>query len=240
MPQNKKNKKNKKNKTKHPRQNEAGNVFIIILLGVALFAALSYTMSRGMRGENTRKMSEQQAVLKASTILDSGQKFERAVNRLRRQNISENDISFDQAIVAGYDHTPVQPDGNKVFHPNGGSVSWQSPPEDANDGSDWFFTGETCIADLGSGATGCDTDGSTRNEELVAVLPNIDEAVCTEINDKLGITDIPADTGGGASTTLYQGDFDDGTEIILTGGPFEAACFSRGGNNFFYQVLIAR
>lgn len=228
------------NKLNQTRKREAGNVFIIILLGVALFAALSYTMSRGMRGENTRKMSEQQALLKASTILDSAQKFERAVNRLRRQNISENDISFDQAIVAGYDHTPAQADGNKVFHPNGGSISWQYPPEDANDGSAWFFTGETCIADIGSGATGCDSDGSTRNEELLAVLSNVNEAVCTEINDRLGITDIPADTGGGADTTLYQGNFDDGTEIILAGGPFEAACFSRGGNNFFYQVLIAR
>ena len=50
----------------------------------------------------------------------------------------------------------------------------------------------------------------------------------------------PADTGGGASATKFTGTFGDDKEIILAGGPLETACFSRGGNNYFYTVLLAR
>ena len=216
---------------------ESGNVFLIILMGIILFAALSFSISRGMRSDTTSNLSNQEASLAAADILAYAQKTERAVNRLRRKGVSENDISFDQSYVAGYAHG--QPDTHKVFTTTSGAASWQSPPEGANDGSDWTFTGETCIADMGTGATGCDSD-AVSNEELIAALDNIDTTVCTEINDRLGITGILADTGGGVDTTKYQGTFADGTEIILTGGPFSAACFSRAGNNYFYFALIER
>ncbi|MCB9981246.1 MAG: hypothetical protein H6860_02470 [Rhodospirillales bacterium] len=221
------------------RSGEAGNVFVLILLGIVLFVALSLSISRGMRSDTTSNLSKQEAALAASDILAYAQKVERAVNRLRRKGVSENDISFDQAFVAGYNHTPAVADTNKVFNADGGAISWKSPPEGSNDGSEWFFTGETCIADLGTGATGCDTD-SIANEELIAVLPNVVDIVCEEINKRLNISAIPADTGGGASTTKYQGSFSDDTEIILAGGPFNAACFSDGANNHFYSILIAR
>ena len=94
-------------------------------------------------------------------------------------------------------------------------------------------------SDIGTGATGCDTD-SIANEELIIVLPNIVDIVCEEINKRLNISGTPVDTGGGASSTKYQGSFADGTEIILPGGPFNTACFSDGTNNHFYSVLIAR
>lgn len=118
-------------------------------------------------------------------------------------------------------------------------MRWQSPQDSANDGSEWLITGETCIPDLGTGTTGCQSD-SLQNEELLFVLPNIDLALCEEINNSLNITGVPADAGSGADTTQFQGSFSDGTNINLPGGPFETACFSRGGNNFFYSVLIAR
>ncbi len=220
------------------RQSEQGNIFIIILMGIILFAALSFSISRGMRSDTTSNLSNQESALAASDILAYAQKIERAVNRLRRRGISENDISFDQTFVAGYTHG--QPDTNKIFTTTGGAVSWQSPPAGANDGSDWIFTGATCIADVGTGATGCDSDADISNEELIATLGNVDTAVCTEINDRLNISGIVADTGGGASTTKYQGAFADGTEIIMAGGPFTAGCFSRSGNNHFYYALIER
>lgn len=219
---------------------ESGNVFLIILIAVILFAALSFSISRGLRSDNTANLSKQETALAAADILAYAQKLERAVNRLRRKGISENDISFDQNFVAGYDHTPAQADTSKIFTPSGGAVSWQSPPAGTNDGSDWIFTGKTCIADLGTGATGCDADADISNEELIATLANIDTAVCTEINKRLNISAIPADTGGGVDTTKYQGSFADGTEIILPGGPLSAACFSRAGANHFYFVLIER
>lgn len=223
-----------RNKNRH----EDGNVFIFILLGIVMFVALTLTLTRGMRGETAGTMTAQKAALAAADILDYAQRIEHAVDFLRRRGISESDISFEQDSDTDYS-AHARPDSSKIFHADGGKATWKKPPAGANDGSDWYFIGTTCIADLGAGATGCDTD-SVSNEELLAVLANIDPIVCQDINRRLGITGIPADTGGGASGTKYIGTFADGTEIILAGGPFSTACFSRGGSYYFYTVLLAR
>lgn len=218
---------------------ESGNVFLIILVAVVLFAALAFTISRGFRSSTTTTMSDREIALAATDIITYAQQVSRGVDRLRRKGVSENDISFDQSDVSGYTHSSPQPDSNKVFNPSGAGVTWKSPQAGANDGSSWVFTGATCIGDMGTGATGCDSDTDS-NEELIAVLPNVIDDLCTEINDRLSISSIPADTGGGASSTKFTGSFADGTEIILAGGPYNEACFSRGGNNYFYSVLLVR
>lgn len=218
---------------------QSGNVFFIILIGIAMFAALAMVISRGMQGQSTHAMTDRDAELAAVDILSYTQRLERAVNFLRRHGISESDISFVNNEVSGYAHSPVQPDSNKIFHLSGGKASWQNPPGGANDGSDWIFTGGSCIADVGNGATGCDSD-TADNEELIVVLPAVSMNVCTWIDKKLGISSIPADGGGGYSTTKFTGTYGDDTEIIPAGSSYETACVSYGGSYYFYSVLIAR
>lgn len=222
----------------NPRNSERGNAFIFILLGIALFAALAFTISRGMQGTTATTMSSRDAELAATDILAYAQRLERGLSTLRRKNISENDIDFDNGIVTGYAHTPVQPDANKLFNAVGGGVSWQSPPPGVNDGSEWHFTGATCIPDLGTGMAGCSSDGDS-NEELIVVLPNVNQVVCERIDAKLGIAPIPTDGGSGYSTTKFTGSFTDGTAIVLP-TPYSTACFTDGTDYFFYSVLLAR
>ena len=218
-----------------PYNTEAGNVFLIILIGIVLFAALSFSLARGFRSETTNNLTDREAALAASDILGYAQRVERAVNKLRRNSVSENDLSFDQATAAGYNH--AQPDNHKVFNTAGGAITWQEPPVGANDGTTWHFTGESCIPDLGNGDSTCATD-TTANEELMIILPNVDTGVCTEINDRLNIIGIPASTQS-FDATQFTGTFQDGTAISGTSAA-RTACFSNGGNNHFYSVLIER
>lgn len=217
---------------------ESGNVFLFILIGVVLFAALGFSVSRGFRSNTTSTLSKREAALAAADIFDYAQKVERAVNLVRRRGCSENEISFENDIVSGYDYSTR--DECKIFGSTGGSISWTSPATGVNDGSEWVFTGATCIADLGTGATGCDSDTDTSNEELFILLGDVDDMVCDRINNSLSISSIPTDTGGGLSSTKFIGDFADGTEIILSGGPYSSACFSDGSDNYFYTVILAR
>ncbi|MCF8495547.1 MAG: hypothetical protein K9G62_02640 [Alphaproteobacteria bacterium] len=217
---------------------QSGNVFLFILIGVVLFAALGITVSRGLRSNTTTEMSNREALLAAADILDYAQRLSRAVERLRRKNVSENDISFDNPAVPGYAHTPAQPDAHQVFLVAGGAMGWQAPAPRVNDGSPWFFTGSTCIAGVGTGAAGCSTD-SISNEELLAILFNLKQNVCEKINDKLGISGIPTDSGDGFSSAQFTGAFEDDT-IVNPGSVYESACISQGGNYYFYHVLIAR
>lgn len=226
----------------HPssaRSHERGNIFVFILIGIVLFAALSMTISRGMQTQTSSNMSAREVELAAVDIISYSQKIERAVNRMRRSGVSENNISFSNSVVTGYTHGSPQADTNKIFNKSGGGLQWQSPANGVNDGSEWIITGSTCIADVGTGATGCDSDSSS-NEELLLVLPNVKESVCEKIDEKLGISSIPADSGGGPAGTKFVGTFADDTEIIPAGSSYTTACISYGGNYYFYTVLIER
>jgi hypothetical protein len=225
------------------KRQERGNVFLFILLGIVLFAGLSFVISRGFQSEGTQKISDRRAELAASDIMAYVQKLERGINKIRNKSISENSISVEHNGAFVNTACDAAPDasfpGCQLFNSAGGAITPQDPGKDAHDGSDWFFTGSTCIGGLGTGTTGCDSDGSS-NEELLVILPNVNASVCTELNKKLNITGIPADTGGSYSTTPFTGGFADGTEIILAGGAYSAACFSNTGSNHFYYTLLAR
>lgn len=226
------------------RSNESGNVFLFILIGIVLFAAISFVMSRGFQSEGTSKMSQRQADLAAADIMNYAQRVQRGISQIRRQSISENDLSLE--FDGNFINTNCDAPGDdffpdcQVFNPQGGRVSEVSPPAGSNNGTNWYFTGHTCIADIGTGDGTCESD-SISNEELLIVLRNLDQDVCTAINQRLNITGIPADSGGGFSTTAFVGTFADDTELIVAGGPFESACYNNGSGVFhFYSVLIAR
>lgn len=220
---------------------QSGNVFVFILLGVVLFAALAFTMSRGFRSDTTSKMSDREITLAASDILSYVQRLEQAVNVVRGKNVSESDISFENPIINGYAHTPAVADTHKVFHADGGRASWQAAQKGSNDGSPWVITGASCIVGLGTDVAGCSGGSdSTSNEDLIVLLANVDAGLCAEIDKRLNITTgIPADAGTGLSTTPFTGTFSNGTELTLTPAR-PSACFSRGGNNYFYSVLLQR
>jgi hypothetical protein len=218
---------------------ENGNVFMFILLGVVLFGALAFVMSRGFRTDTTIAMTQRQAELLAIDILSYGQQLERAVGTLQRKGISESDISFFNESVAGYDHTPAEEDFQKVFHPAGGGLTWKTAPPNANDGSPWDFTGSNCITDVGTGGTGCSANSISTDEDLIAVLPNVNATVCAAINKRLGIDPMPSNGGAAYSAVKFTGDFADGSEIDL-GAKYNAACYEEGTAHDFYYVLIAR
>jgi hypothetical protein len=223
------------------RKQESGNVFLFILIGIVLFAAITYVMSSSMSSQGTSRLSARQADLAVSEVMDFTRKLERAVNTMRRNGISESDISFENGgsfvNASCNDASDQNFPACQIFNPLGAGLSMQDIPPNINDGSAWHFTGRTCIE--GGSATGCDTDGVS-NEELLAVLPNLDEQVCTLINQRLNITSIPADTGGGYSSSAFTGTYSDDSEIILAGGPYSSACFSRLGSFHFYTLLIQR
>lgn len=225
---------------KYNASSQSGNVFIFILLGVVLFTALAFTMSRGFRGDTTSRMSEREITLAASDMLSYVQRLERAVTALRNKGVSESDISFENALVPGYAHSPAQPANHQVFSPAGGGASWQVAPQGANNGSPWIITGETCVVGLGGDEAGCSSGGNTTaNEDLILALTHVDGGLCAELNKRLNISGIPADTGTGVSTAQFTGDFDNGTQLILTPAR-RTACFSNGGVNYFYSVLLQR
>lgn len=254
-------------KTKSPppyRNKEAGNALLFILLGVVLFASLTFVMSRGFGTEGTSKISDRRAELAASDILAYSKKIENAVNRLRQNNCSESDLNFDTPALTGYDNTNAPADGScDIFSSEGGRVSYQAPQKDWNDSAfdpspfynEWAFIGSSSVYDVGTVKGSCNS-ASNRNAcvELFLLLPYVKKELCMKLNDKLGIPntgdDAPRDAGlnavkftGTFSYTPYELGNEAGTSVNLRGK--NSGCYSvkRGTGEIvhhYYQVLLAR
>ncbi|MCK6418113.1 MAG: hypothetical protein L6Q57_04135 [Alphaproteobacteria bacterium] len=221
---------------RHP-SSESGSIFLMILIGVVLFAALAFTLTRSMRSQTTSSLTGRQAEIAASDILTYAQRVQNAVERVRRHNCSENDISFENDVVAGYTHAVAPPDRCKIFHAQGGALGWQDPPAGVNDGSAWFFSDNNRFTGHGDDAI----------NDLALFLPNLDYGVCMALNEGLGIdlaADPPVSADAPDVTTKATGLFTASTTDIGPGtagfSAFPSGCFSNGGAYYFFNVLMAR
>ena len=180
-------------------RSERGSAFFYILLGVVLFGTLAFTVSRGMRGQQTSAMSERQAELAVSELLDYAQKIEHTVNRLRRNGCSENEISFDNSFAAGYSNANSPVDNScHIFHQNGGGINYKTPNGNSLDQSQqgvgihygvYQFHGLSQVENVG---TDC---GLTNCTELTVMVLNLKESLCRKINEKMiGTSTISTDS----------------------------------------------
>ena len=222
---------------------ESGNVLFIILIAVALFGALNFVVGNMLRGGNPQAISEQKASILADEILAQARDIRQTVQNLRISNgCGDDDISFENPITAGYEHSPVADDECKVFHPDGGGLNYIAPPEEwletSQSGNTGYaevrFVGKPAVLDIGSG-----------EKELIMFVNFVKQPICLAINDKSGIINTsgapPVDVGAVDTTTLFQGSYLSGSGLNaseISGKLY--GCVSSGTNNFFYQVLIVR
>ena len=159
------------------KNKQNGSVFFYILIAIVLFAALSYALSQNSRSGST-VMTIQQTKVAAQNIIEQGDIVSNAVQKLILRNLPANQISFENNVVSGYDLATCTENLCKVFNINGGSLNWTYPPENVNNAENWIYTGEVAIAG----------NGFDLRNDITMILPNINQAVCQEINFKLGHT----------------------------------------------------
>ena len=215
----------------------------MILIAIALFAALSFAVSGMLGGGQTSAISDDKAGIHATEILDYAATIRRAVQTMRIDGCADTEISFENDFVSGY--TNGTNTSCQVFHPNGGGINWQSPATGLNDGSEWVFTGDNYMDNVGVG-------GGGDNSELTMVLPNVNETVCLAINEKLALETTltpPQDanccirdtvayaftgTYGGSASGVWHSNQD------FQGVPNVCALKNNGTDHVFIQTLIAR
>lgn len=228
---------------------ESGNVLFYILIAVALLAALTFAVSHSNRN-NSDILSDERARLFASEIIEFGNNMASAVSQLRLRGVAVDDLCFDDTNwgVNDYDHSPACSDDlNKIFHVSGAGIIWSEAPSEAMDSTAtpdnlWHIYGDNEVEQVGTtcGAAGC--------ADLVLITDELQENVCRQINDLLGISAfdaaLPSDTDIGE--TRYVGAFGYSASIadevggaILSGKT--SGCFENTTDNefVFYKVLIA-
>lgn len=232
-------------------KSQAGNVFVIILGGVFLFGALMFTFSRsGSKGSGN--LTKQQTKIIAQEIISYANMVESAVNRVRRNGCSENEINFDNAVVAGYSNTGAPIDGScDIFSATGGKIDYTAPDPAAFDSGssanfsfgEHFFTGGNVAPEM---------EDPARNE-LLYMINFLKRDVCVEINNNVNVdnpSNNPPDEATGicaAAGHKFTGAYGSGAcgidAIAPLLGKFSACIETLADGNesyTFYHVLLAR
>ncbi len=222
--------------------NEQGSIIIWIFIFVALFAALSFTVSQGSRtgGEN---LSREKATLAASEILDYATALKRNIHELQINGCSDTEISFENAFISGYSNTNSPADNScHIFDLNGGGLKYI---EFSIDNFDTTYSAQSDYQEnVFSGNVAVEGVGTTA-QDLVLIIPYLRESICTEINNKMGVgSTMPVDIytatkfTGSYSASANPGIGDDDTLLedkLAFCARREAATW-----HYFGQVLIAR
>ncbi len=228
------------------KNQEKGSILFYILIAVALFAALSYTVSQMMRGG--ADLGAQNKTVLVDDLLDYSRSLKETIQTLRIMNeCQEDEISFERSPFDGSDTPYVNASAPSdfschVFHPQGGGIGNANPLEDIS-ASSYVFTGVFGVTDIGSDS----------NAELTMILRGISAETCRLINEKIGVAAPQTDEMPNTNfiTSTFQGSYslDGGVgSNIGTGNAIydntPIGCFyednATAGEYIFYQLLIPR
>lgn len=222
----------------------SGNVLFLILIAVALFAALSYTVTQSSKGGGGG-VEQDKLKIKASRIIQYASSIEQAVMRLILINkCSVDQVSFESSSISGSPANPNAPADSSchVFNSNGGAVPVQAE----------FFThawdqisGTSQVLNVGSSCNNASCSDMTYHIHL-----GQDKALCEAINKRLNIDTVSGNLPAhdGISLTWYAGTFTHSGRVLgnsaasLPLAGQRTACHFDANNSFyaFYHVVLER
>jgi hypothetical protein len=219
---------------------ESGNALIYVLIAIALFAALSMTLTRQTDSNEAEQLSEEKAELLATQLISTTAQMKSAVDQMLFSGSQINDLNFDLPTAATFDSGDVI---HKVYHPQGGGIT---PPRlvaqtiqqvSVNLEAGWYM-GRFNNVDW----------TATTGEDVILVAHQINPQICGIINEKInGSRTIPV-----ISSSLNIVFVDDalysGTNVALTTGTgnicvecqnMAALCVSNSAQTAysFYTIL---
>lgn len=162
---------------------ESGNAVLMILLGVALFGALSYTFMRGSQS-GQGNLTSNQAKLAAQEILDYSQTIDRAVNKLLQKGCSEIELNFAGFSPNISSNPNAPPDGHcDIFTSSGANVAYKLFPES-------YFNPRTASTHLRIREPVLPGIGTTKSD-LTLAIPFFSTEICMKINELVGVQNLP-------------------------------------------------
>jgi len=244
-------------KTLNHDYREKGNVFFYILIAVALFAALSYAVSRNNTG-STDIFTEEQAKLAAQEIIEYGNTVANAVQKLRLRgckveashlqgatvNLGLIAINFGNDINQRVDNTPIHMEEDFTATPSDGSCSVFN----SNGGNINAFTHTNVTPATLTGAVFKSGHGSVANRDLIGIgtdgikdltwhISDINRDACIKINDLVGVTN-PGGVPPLETSSAILGD--EAVELVgKTSFCYYRDFGSVNKRHFFHQLLFA-
>ncbi len=163
---------------------ENGNAIFLILVAIALFAGLSYAVTQAKRS-NQNAVDTEKAILSSAAMTQYPASLRTSVVRMVFSGKSVSTIKFNRP-----DNFGDVPEELLLFHPKGGGAPYKNPPEDVMAETDqsqgnaqWFVNANWDVPEIGVSDSGAGND-------LIAFLPNINQAVCTYVNKEMNVSNM--------------------------------------------------
>jgi hypothetical protein len=231
-----------------PRQSaaaQAGNATIYVLIVVALFAALAFTITRQNDSSEGSALSAEKADIIAGQIMAYPYQVKQSIDMMTMTGADSSALDFTQPGQPNFD---TAPNGNKVYHPGGGGLSLARLPDEGV-----LQTSTTPPAGWYLGMFNNFEWSQSAAPDVMLVAYQIKKEVCERINLRLtGTTDIPL-LGTTIPSLLIDRENPPGVAVHPSANVAEfdlsqctdceekpSACVTDGTRYGFYTMIINR
>ena len=166
---------------------ESGNALIYVLIAIALFGALSFTLARQTDSGEAGTLSNERAELFATQLISYAAQARQITDQMVFTNTDIDDLDFVLPGIAAFNTAPHI---DKVYHPEGGGLMQAKIPEDimtagvAAPPSGWYLGRFNNVEWTASAS-----------QDVILIAYQISQEVCEKINEKInGSTAIPTMT----------------------------------------------
>lgn len=220
---------------KKSRQKESGNALVYVLIVIALFGALSFTLGRQTDTSEAGSISREKAELLATQMISYASQARQVVEQMSFTGTTMDDYDFTLPSDAAFN---TAPNLDKVYHPDGGGLVPGRIPDAAisQSGTDpvpgWYMSQFNNVDWTDSNGT-----------DIILVAYQIKREVCEQINRIItGTTTIPVLTDSIKEVMIADSLFSFGTNLDLTTdtpGSICPACNEQAALCVQNQVLDA-
>lgn len=190
------------------RNNEHGNALIYVLVAVALFAALSFTLGRQTDTDEISSLDDGKADLLATQLISYAAQARSVADQMRFTGTEVDDFDF---ILPTDPNFNVAPHIHKIYHPAGGGLNPGRIPPDAinqsitNPVAGWYL-----------GRFNNVEWSATTGQDVILVAYQISQPICAKINEHItGSSAIPI-MADSIRETMIDDDLYTGTNADLT------------------------
>ncbi len=224
------------NKLQDKCKNDQGNALIYVLIAIALFAGLSFTLSRQSRNSGTSEIDDAKAELYAMQLITYASQVKSIIDQMTFTGSDIDDLIFTKPSEAGFSNAPYI---HKVYHPQGGGLSAATIPAQAiyqissTPSAGWYL-------DRFNNVEWTKTAGT----DVILTAYQISRPVCEKINKKIiGSINIPALSGNMSEfllNTVANSDLTTASCAACEG--YSSLCVSNnaGAAYSFYSIVIDR
>jgi hypothetical protein len=219
---------------------ERGNALVYVLIAIALFAALSFTLGRQKDENAGAGLSEDRAELYATQIIAYTAQSKSVIDQMLMSGSHINDLIFTLPTDATFSTgSPI----HKVYHPEGGGLNPATLPAEAvasgitDPVPGWYLGRFNNIEWTGAG------------NDVVLVAYGLKGPVCEKLNESTGGGSPPPSMGDTIRNVMIDDSIHGGTNVALwttdpAGTPIcgdchkrSSLCVQQGGIYAFYTIV---